>query len=235
MQEFTIEQYKELESRVLAKVEKLYPEDTAGLGRDGTLLQASELHHYRRFYPDAPVEIGTVLPAHKQQPDRESWNPNRAAFYAPVSIGSGFYAGFDYSFWKNCRRAALASLLISPQIIRSAQQPDRESWNQTFLFCLLSRYSALAGACTEIIQEENGEFKGGSGFSTASRNASWLQPGSAFSMRSKQSAMRSSVSLISLVPLIPLYHLPSTPNPARPLPPLNSPFSSCIISVQAPL
>ncbi|MCX4373197.1 MAG: hypothetical protein OSJ58_15535 [Dysosmobacter sp.] len=31
MQEFTIEQYKELESRVLAKVEKLYPEDTAGL------------------------------------------------------------------------------------------------------------------------------------------------------------------------------------------------------------
>lgn len=53
-------------------------------------------------------------------------------------------------------------------------------------------------------------------------------------MRSKQSAMRSSVSLISLVPLIPLYHLPSTPNPARPLPPLNSPFSSCIISVQAP-
>lgn len=38
----------------------------------------------------------------------------------PLSRPYWFYAGFDYSFWENCRRAALASLLISPQIIRSA-------------------------------------------------------------------------------------------------------------------
>ena len=44
--------------------------------------------------------------------------------------------------------------------IGNGQIMDREIRHNTYL---LSAYSALAGACTEIIQEENGEFKGGSG------------------------------------------------------------------------